>query len=381
MEIVKKTKSGIYVRQHPKFGTLVFSPFSGLFYAVAEDYSDEMGLFCAGKKSNLPEIIIQHLNIGINSPNNTKFDIEHWLPSKQSFSDFEELPDKQPIVLNWLISNKCNCNCAYCYAGDVIDKEFEDIDIKTIADKLLSMNPLAVVLSGGEPMIEKSKIKDALAVLGGKTGVIIDTNGLIYDKELTSLFKKNNVVIRVSLDSLINDVNTKVRPQRDKKLSPTSVSKIVEHIHLYKQAGITVLVHTVLSSINKVNLDDLSSQLPLIGVNGWRVFSVARPNDEAKKESFEKVMKFGKVKSLDDAEKNIQRDIIYFEKRYKSKSNFSIQILKNSNSQKNSVILITPDGKFMTENMFKSAKTLIDPEQLFKKVDLRSHYERYLGQI
>ena len=37
MEIVRKTKKGIYLRRHPKFGTLIFSPFSGLFLAVADN--------------------------------------------------------------------------------------------------------------------------------------------------------------------------------------------------------------------------------------------------------------------------------------------------------------------------------------------------------
>ena len=40
-----------------------------------------------------------------------------------------------------------------------------------------------------------------------------------------------------------------------------------------------------------------------------------------------------------------------------------------------------PDGKLMTEGMFKSAKTRIEKDSLFKKVDLRSHYERYFGII
>lgn len=381
MEVVKKTKKGIYIRRNQDFGTLAFSPFSGLFFAVAKEFSDEIEAFCNSKRNDLPQVIADHINIGLDMNKTVSFDVDHWLPSKEYFSDIDELPDKQPIVLNWLISNRCNCNCSYCYAGDVIDKEFENIDIKSVAQNLLNMNPLAVVLSGGEPLMEKQKIIDVLEIMGGKTGIILDTNGLLFHKELIPLFTKYNIVIRVSLDSLQNEVNSKIRPQRDKKGNILGVNTIIQNIINYRHAGIPVLVHTVVSSMNKNSLEDLSKQLPRLNVNGWRIFTVVHPNNEAKKESFDKLMKFGKVKNIEEAEKNLQKEIFYLSKRLKSQSDFSIQILQAVNTKKNSVVLVMPDGRLATEGMFKSAKTEIDRDNLFRKVDLRSHYERYLGLI
>lgn len=381
MEVVKKTKKGIYIRRNQDFGTLVFSPFSGLFFAVAKEFSDEIEAFCNSKQNDLPQVIADHINIGLDKIKPVSFDVDHWLPSKEYFSDIDELPDKQPIVLNWLISNRCNCNCSYCYAGDVIDKEFENIDIKSAAQNLLNMNPLAVVLSGGEPLMEKQKIIDVLEIMGGKTGIIIDTNGLLFHKELIPLFTKYNIVIRVSLDSLQNEVNSRIRPQRDKKRNILGVNTIIQNITNYRHAGIPVLVHTVVSSMNKNSLEDLSKQLPRLSVNGWRIFTVVHPNNEAKKESFDKLMKFGKVKNIEEAEKNLQKEIFHLSKRLKSQSDFSIQILQAVNTKKNSVVLVMPDGRLATEGMFKSAKTEIDRDNLFRKVDLRSHYERYLGLI
>lgn len=381
MEVVKKTKKGIYIRRNQDFGTLVFSPFSGLFFAVAKEFSDEIEAFCNSKQNDLPQVIADHINIGLDKIKTVSFDVDHWLPSKEYFSDIDELPDKQPIVLNWLISNRCNCNCSYCYAGDVIDKEFENIDIKSAAQNLLNMNPLAVVLSGGEPLMEKQKIIDVLEIMGGKTGIIIDTNGLLFHKELIPLFTKYNIVIRVSLDSLQNEVNSKIRPQRDRKGNISGVNTIIQNIINYRHAGIPVLVHTVISSMNKNSLEDLAKQLPRLNVNGWRIFTVVHPNNEAKKESFDKLMKFGKVKNMEEAEKNLQKEIYYFSKRLKSQSDFSIQVLQAVNTKKNSVVLVLPDGTLATEGMFKSAKTEIDRDNLFRKVDLRSHYERYLGLI
>ena len=202
MEIVRKSKRGIYLRMHPKFGTLIFSPYSGLFLAVARQFSEDVEKYCNNESCNLPEKIKNHLNIGNEEYECAPFKVEKWLPSKEFFSDIDELPNDQPIVLNWLFSNKCNCDCAYCYAGDVIDKEFEEADVKIIAKKLLGMNPLAIVLSGGEPLLEETKLKDILNTIGNKTGILLDTNGLIFPRNIISLLKKYNVVVRVSLDSL-----------------------------------------------------------------------------------------------------------------------------------------------------------------------------------
>lgn len=381
MEIVRKTKKGIYLRRHPKFGTLIFSPLSGLFLAVADNFSEDVERYCNNKTHDLPEKIINHLNIGNEKYKCASFDVENWLPSKEHFSDIDELPDEQPIVLNWLISNKCNCNCTYCYAGDVIDKEFAEVDVIKVAKELLDMNPLAIVLSGGEPLLEKSKLKDVLNTIGNRTGIMLDTNGLIYQQDIVPLLKKYNVVVRISLDSLLNSVNSKIRPQKDKKNNELGVQTIVKNILLYKEAGISILVHTVLSTMNKKHIEDLSIQLPLLNVNGWRIFTIVRPNDDAKKDSFDKLMKYGKVKTIEEAEKNIQKEMTYFERKFKSESHFHVQILQGSTTKHNSVILVMPDGKLMTEGMFKSAKTIIEKDSLFKKVDLRSHYERYFGII
>lgn len=381
MEEVRKTKKGIYLRTHPKFGTLIFSPYSGLFLAVARPFSEDVEKYCNDEVCSLPEIIIDHLNIGNDKYKSTIFEVVKWLPSKESFSNIDELPNEQPIVVNWLISNRCNCNCTYCYAGDVIGKEFRAADVTNIAKEILEMNPLAIVLSGGEPLLEESKLKNILHTIGDKTGVLLDTNGLIYPQSIISLLKKYNVVVRISLDSFSNKLNSRIRPQRDKRYDASSLTTIVENIQQYRKAGIPVLVHTVLSTMNKKHIEDMAIKLPLLDINGWRIFHVVRPNDNAKKDSFDKLMKYGKIKSIEDAEKNIQKEITRFERSFQSNSLFHIQIIRGSTTKRNSVILVMPDGRLMTEGMFKSEKTEIDKYSIYKKVDLRSHYERYLGLI
>ena len=380
-EQVIKTKKGLFIRKDRIFGAIVFSPYSGLFFAVAKDYVEETLKYCNKQNANLPDDIIKNLNIGTeNAAKN--FEIEtQWLPDKQAFSYIEELPDKYPIVINWLISNKCFFKCNYCYASDVLSKEFENVNTKQIAENILELQPLAVVLSGGEPLREKEKMIEAMNVLGGKVGIIIDTNGYNYDKELTDLFLKYKSVVRISLDTLRNEDIQKIRTLKDKKQDNNILDDTVSNILKYRSKKIPVLIHTVVSSINKNSFDDLYANLPHLGINGWRIFSVINPNDKERKESFEKLMTCGKAKNLTEAQEDIMKKIEIFNKSHISKSDFSLQIVHSSDTAKNSVILVLPNGKIVTESLFKLEKTEIHKDTLFKKVDLKGHYERYLGKI
>jgi len=388
MEKVKKTKKGIFIRNHKGFGLIAFSPFSGLFFAIAENFSQDVISFCNNSdivKTNENSNIFDNLSVGVTKNQDDNFQIINWLPKKESFSFSEGLPDK-PIVINWLISNKCNANCKYCYASDVIDKPFEYNETQNIVNAILSYNPLAVVLSGGEPFLEKDILIEAIGLLGGKTGIVIDTNGLIYDKELVKLFKKNNVVIRVSLDSLHNETNYKVRPQRTKEIN--SLNIIIENIIKYKSNDIPVLMQTVVTSVNKNTIDDMYNKLPALKINGWRIFSVATPNEEKKEGAFNEVMIYGRTKNIKDAQKDIYDKLKIFSKNHVSNSDFTLEVIFKADSLKNTVILVLPSGEFVTENVFKNCKIYIEkdnpynPTPLFgKTVDLRGHYERYLGKI
>jgi MoaA/NifB/PqqE/SkfB family radical SAM enzyme len=380
MEEEKKTKKGIFIREHKGFGLIAFSPFSGLFFAIKEKYAKNVLEFCNGKTTEIPDEIVNHLEIGCNSITNQNFTIKHYLPQNEIFSESNELPE-HPIVINWLISNKCNCNCSYCNAGDVIDKPFESSNISETALKILSLHPLAVVISGGEPLMEKAKMIEAIQILGNKTGIVVDTNGLIWNDDIVKQFKKYNIVVRVSLDSLHGETNSKIRPTRDKKTNKSSLSTIIKHIVDYRKNDIPVLIHSVMTSNNKSSLDDLYAKLPALGVNGWRIFSVIRPNDEGKKESFIEVMKYRNQGNFEEQQSEIKRKVKHFMNSHVSKPSFSIQIIQTSENDKNSVVLVLPDGKFVTEHKFSNHKTEIKVDAIFKSVDLGGHFERYLGKF
>lgn len=378
MEEVIKTKKGLFIRIHKSFGAIVFSPYSGLFFAIKEEYVDKTIQFCEGKKVSLDNEIIRHLEIGINKEEEI-FEVKHYLPNSEQFHKDNVFPPF-PIVINWLISNKCNCKCNYCYADDVIDHDFDEASIEETVQKILELNPLAVVISGGEPFMVKEKLRKAIELLGDKVGLIVDTNGLLWDDSIIELMQKYNVVVRISIDEIRHKVNSKTRVVRDKKVNDVALQTINENMLKYVALKIPVLVHTVVTSYNKKSLPDLAKGLPAMGVNGWRLFSVIRPNNKSK-EIFDKVMNYRNDANYDNQIKDIKLDLDDLKRKFPSKSNFSIEIVPTNESSKNSVVMVLPNGKLVTESLFENQKMVISKDEIFANVNPWGHYERYLGKI
>lgn len=378
MEKVIKTKKGLFIRTHKDFGAIVFSPYSGLFFAIKEECVDKTIQYCEGKKVELDNEIVRHLEIGINNEKET-FPVKHYLPNSEQFHKDNVLPPF-PIVINWLISSKCNCKCNYCYADDVIDHDFDEIPIEKTAQKILDLNPLSVVISGGEPFMVKEKLKKAIECLGDKVGLIIDTNGLLWDDSIVELMKKYNVVVRVSVDEIRHKVNSKTRIARDRKVNDIALQTINENISKYVSSKVPVLVHTVVTSYNKKSLTDLAKGLPAMGVNGWRLFSVIRPNNKPK-DIFNKVMNYRNDDGYENQLKDIKSELDDLRRKFPSKSNFSIEIIPTNESSKNSVVMVLPDGKLVTESLFEKQKMEIPEDAIFANVTSWGHYERYLGKI
>jgi len=385
MAQVIKSKNGLFIKEIDGFGALVYSPYSGLFFSIAENYAGETIRFLNNETVQINEEIALNLNINITN-NIRSFEVNHWLPEKSEFVLDEGFPE-EPIVINWLISDQCNCQCKYCYATDVMEMDHDREETTSVAKGILSYKPLAVVLSGGEPMLSQ-ELGKALEVLGDKTGTIIDTNGLIFRKELIPLLNKYNTYIRVSLDSVLPEINNMTRPIKDEtEQSIELLNTIFNNIFSYIENGISVSIQTVVTSCNKNVLEDLYKRLPQIGIKGLRLLLAVEPNNENNLNGFEEVMVQGRSKSIKEAVVDLKKKMNDLARRHSSKSEFAIQVVTSSASIKNSVILVYPSGDFYTEQINRPGKIFIDkynsssPKDIFKTVDLRGHYERYLGEL
>lgn len=385
MQKVEKTKTGHYFKIIPNFGMLIYSPYTSLIYGVAQEYTGSTVDYLNGSKVKLINEIKQPLLFGLKSNSDKiKFSDNHLLPSKSYWNDYTQ-PD-ETITVNWFLTGKCNFKCKYCYASDLMYdyvKEPSGNEIEKTAKRILALNPLSVVLTGGEPLISPH-ISDAIRLIAQKTGIIIDTNGSELNDDLLNLIEQNNIVIRISLDSPRPNQNIKHRIAKNNKKE--TFNEVLENINKCTKRGIPVIVQTVVSSLNKNELVDFGEILLRLGVSGWRLLKVQE--SKLNSEEYKKLM-VGRTKKIKEASEQIDYQLDRIKQFHKNKwnSKMSLQVSKNSNSDRNSVILVSPSGEFRTESKLSIEKNLIDKNspkcpdknQLFKKVSNFSHFSRYLN--
>lgn len=358
----------MFARVDIKNGIFVYSASNGLIYAIAYEAldSNQQKLLENNDTDAIAKIVDAYT-----------FKTERLLPAEGYWA----LPDliKYPLTINWLITNKCTQKCSYCYADDVINQNdsIENMDYKSVAQNILKLNPLNVVLSGGEPF-SNPDISDIVKILSGKTGIIIDTNGINCDAviELAPLLAEHNVVIRISIDTFILKNEQKLRPSYAKKDIYSDFNGIIDTIETLGKYNIIYSIQTVLTKLNANDLYSMGDRLYKMGIPVWKIIPV---QEAAGKEASVREIKLSDKKAE------------YFIEKLKAKAEthwIGMDIANTSVKRVlNDVVLVLPDGFFYTEGGYKTGKKLIDHNsphdpsmnEIIKKVDLREHFRRYLN--
>jgi MoaA/NifB/PqqE/SkfB family radical SAM enzyme len=374
------TKSGIYTRED-ETGMFCFSPFTGLIYGVLESDIKKVKKWLDFQDNKIKKVYEETIGIGfkINSKD-AKFCQDRLLPDK---SDWKNISfPRTPLVINWLITGRCTHDCMYCYANDLMRENVKEPlnskDIDATIKKVLSLNPLVVVLTGGEPF-KSPYLKYIIESLSKKVGIIIDTNGFLLNEDIIKIIKENNVVVRVSIDNLRPQINDRYRLLEKEKKNSEGLIKAIEFLNFCLDNNIATIVHTVAIKQNVNDLITMGDKFVMIGLKVWRILRLSYPN------------------SRPDIHKKLGYDenkYRHFYKRIQNKSikdwNFRMQVIiqQNSERERNSVILVSPEGKFITESpMNGSGKIVIDPNrpnnpskaELDSKINWWAHYDRYLN--
>lgn len=292
----------------------------------------------------------------------------------------------RPLLINWLITGRCNLSCIYCYAQDLMNgacTESDESSTRKIAQSILRYKPLAVVLTGGEPTLS-GHFKIAIEELSKKTSVVVDTNGTNLTQEMIETFKTHKVHVRVSLDSTRPQTNGKTR-RAGKRRFNIETSKSIESVVLdslvkLSSHGIPVTVQTVATAFNYPEIGYLHKTLQSFSITKWRILLVSPSRmskipyetligDKTKVNRFATVLTKGLT-------------------AYMASHAHGLPIQFTSNSDRNSVVLVAPDGKFLTESvMVDHGKILIDDENptaptlasFSSRVNMHAHYARYLN--
>lgn len=392
----RKTVSGIFIRKEKEFGLIAYSPKTGLIFAVHSSQSNDVTKWLDNPSAPSPSEVYR-LSLGAGWATdfqNAKFPRPHLLPDETMWPIVPSL--RNPLLINWLITGRCPLSCKYCYAEDLMRKEDwepDKSDIRRIAESILALKPLAIVLTGGDPLFSPY-LEDAIHIINGRAGIIVDTSGYTFGQKHLELFKEYDVVVRISLDSERPKRNQIVRYLHSKyvksaKEVKTTGQAALDAILKSLDFGLPIVVQTVATKKNASELVAFGDKLYKLGVHSWRIFEVAY--SWIKSDEYERL-----VGPVTDEGKRIKGrkpggpyPFIFKEIHKASIQNWrqSIAVQTTFNSSQNAVILVAPDGKFYTASNINGKKVIIDEshptspsiEAINRIVEMQSHVKRYLN--
>ncbi|HDY76156.1 MAG TPA: radical SAM protein, partial [Candidatus Marinimicrobia bacterium] len=276
------TRSGLMVKNDEDLGFLVFSPYTGLIHAIHEKLSLSVEKWLnKSSKVTVPDSIVNALGPGwkVNISDGV-FTSPHLLPEKSTWTWVN--PPRFPIVVNWLITGNCPLECKYCFAEDLMRDERNEPDIKQLqqtAKSILHLNPLVVVLTGGDPLMSPH-LEFIITTLAGKVGIIIDTSAYVLSNKHIKLFKRHKVVVRISIDSERPKKGHEAqrvlyRKYTGSRKRGSTLTAALSGLCSCLDAGVSVTVQTVATKKTANDLMGLGDKLFKLGVGFWRIFKVA----------------------------------------------------------------------------------------------------------
>ena len=108
----------------------------------------------------------------------------------------------RPLIVSYEVTLSCNCNCWHCDLGGII-KDEKQIKSDEYGKLTRRLNPVAVQISGGEPLLRKDivAVVKAIKQSDGLPYLILVTNGvLLNESNYLQLHEAGVNQISVSLD-------------------------------------------------------------------------------------------------------------------------------------------------------------------------------------
>ena len=181
---------------------------------------------------------------------------------------------RYPARINWMITHACNLNCVYCIAQNIMEQTRDRAEAVPTAEHILSLHPLTVALSGGEPLL-CGDLPMILRLMSGKTALILDSNGTVpFQPRHLQALRQANAVVRISLDGATAETSLRQRPFRSGETDPREI--IERNLSLLIREKIPVTVHTVVTKINIDEMNAIGEILRKLGVPRWHLYGLIR---------------------------------------------------------------------------------------------------------
>ncbi len=168
-------------------------------------------------------------------------------------------------IIHWLISEKCNENCKFCYAN--FGNKFISLkEAKRIVDLLRKEGFDTIKFTGGEPLLYPHIKKILSYCKSKKIRTELHTNGLLISNSFLKNIKKYVDELSLSLDGSNEEIQTKVTRLK------VHYSKNIEILKKLKKPNIEISLKTLVCKINQEDIIALGMILSNFKIKSWVLF-------------------------------------------------------------------------------------------------------------
>lgn len=168
------------------------------------------------------------------------------------------------------VTSGCNLKCEYCHNSEYSNRK-DDMTTKEILELISNVkkhyNINKILLTGGEPLLNKDIIHIVRFITGLGIKADMVTNATLLDEKMARRLEKAGLKrVRISIDTLNDE-----KSQRTGSMTATLWKKAE---WIAKNTGIEACIHTVCSPSNVDQMFEVYKKLYEIGAARWRVFDI-----------------------------------------------------------------------------------------------------------
>lgn len=170
------------------------------------------------------------------------------------------------------VTYKCNYRCLHCYNSsgehNFSNDELSDDELLLVMKAYCEINPRAICLCGGEPLLRKDVVLEMGTMFHKahpEKGCNMVTNGYFMTQDLAHKLKKSGFnMVQVSLDGATAASHNWLRNNNE------AYDRTIAAIRYLKEAGLDVGVACAPSKVNINEFDDLINLCFDLGVSDFR---------------------------------------------------------------------------------------------------------------
>ncbi len=114
---------------------------------------------------------------------------------------------RAPLVVSWIVTNRCNLRCVYCGCPDNVRDELSTKEALDAIDEMAALGTAAAHLTGGEPLVRKDLSTLIQRLRFHDIRVSLSSNGTLIPKKLRTIRDVAEVSLSLDGPPAIHDKN------------------------------------------------------------------------------------------------------------------------------------------------------------------------------